>query len=220
MRHASAFTKFAALGLATISAVACDSMGGKGDSNLQAAVDSSSLVKTDSAPAMTDANIFAMLDMANVSDSSGGAMASSKGTHADIKSFGQMMVKDHHNMRQEGMDLAKTLNVTPEPALNDSLKALSDSAHAALAAMPKGTQWDRAYIDHAVMEHQMVLNRARAARSVTKNAELQGLLDKAVPAVQTHLDRAMDIQRRLGGGTVAKADSAHAAHDAAAKKAP
>ena len=208
MSHRSAFRLFAVFGLAAFGAAACDSMGGKGDSSLKAAIDSTTLVKADSAPAITDANIFAFLDMANVSDSSGGAMASTKGTNADIKSFGKMMMTDHHNMRQQGQDLARTLNVTPAPMPNDSLKAVSDSAHAALSAMPKGAAWDRAYIDHAVMEHQMVLNRARAARSVTKNAELQNLLDKAAPEVEKHLERATEIQRKLGGGTVARADSA------------
>lgn len=209
MRHASTLTMYAALALGTFGALACDSMGGKGDSTLQAAVDSTALVAGDSAPALTDANIFGMLDVANVSDSAGGAMASTKGTHADIKSYGRMMMTDHHKMRQEGIDLAKTLNVTPAPPPNDSLKIVSDSAHAALAAMPKGANWDRAYIDHAVREHHMVLNRARAARTVTKNAELQGMLDKATPTVEAHLERATEIQRKLGGGIVARADSAH-----------
>ena len=210
MSHASSRKTLAVLALASLGAMACDSMGGKGDPELQKAVDSTAMVSGDSAPAMSEGNIFAMLDMANVSDSTGGAMAATKGTHADIKAFGRMMVKDHHALRQQGMDLAKTLNVTPEPAQDDSLNASSDSAHAALAKAAKGKAWDRAYIDHTVMHHQMVLNRARAARTLTQNAELQALLDKAVPSVQAHLDRAEEIQREMGGGIVAKADSAAA----------
>ena len=208
MRHHMGFRTFAVVGFATFASLACDSMGGKGDSTLIAAIDSTAMVRSDSAPAMTDANIFAMLDVANVSDSSGGAMAATKGTDADIRSFGQMMVKDHHEMRQQGIDLSRTLNVTAAPMPNDSLKAMGDSARASLTAMPKGASWDRAYIDHAVVEHQMVLHHARAARAVTKNAEVQGLLGKAIPKVQAHLDRAMEIQRKLGGGTAARAAAA------------
>lgn len=208
MLHRPAFKLLAVVGFTAFGVTACDGMGGKGDSTLQAAVDSTPLVNADSAPAITDANIFAFLDMANVSDSAGGAMASTKGTNADIKSFGRLMMTDHHNLRQQGQQLATTLNVTPAPLPNDSLKVVSDSAHAALRAMPKGASWDRAYIDHAVMEHQMVLNRARASRTVTNNAELQSLLDKATPVVESHLERATEIQRKLGGGPVARADSA------------
>jgi putative membrane protein len=213
MSHSSTFRKFAVVGLAMFGTLACDGMGGKADSTLQAAVDSTPMVKGDSAPAITDPNIFAFLDMANVSDSAGGAMAMSKGTSADIKSYGRMMVTEHHAMRKQGADLARTLNVTPQPMPNDSLKIVSDSAHAALAAMPKGTTWDRNYIDHAVREHQTVLHRARSLRGLTQNAELQGLLDKATPTAQAHLDRAMEIQRKLGGGIVARADSAAKGHD-------
>src|SRR5882672_9412111 len=37
------------------------------------------------APSMTDANIFAVLDAANVADSSDGSVAATKGTSADVK---------------------------------------------------------------------------------------------------------------------------------------
>lgn len=187
-------------------------MGGKGDSALQAAVDSTPMVARDSAPALTDANIFAILDMADAHDSAGGALASTRGTSADVKAFGREMVKDHRAMRKEGEDLARTLGVTTEPPLNDSTQAMHDSAAAVLKALPKGRDFDRAYIDHTVGAHQEVLNKVRSLRGVTKNAEIQGLIDKATPKIQEHLDKAMDIQRKLGGGVTAKADAAGTAH--------
>ena len=208
MQHLSFHSRLAALAVITLVAAACDSMGGKGDSSLQAAVDSTGMVASDSGPALTDANIFAIMDMANANDSAGGTLASTKGTSADIKGFARQMVTDHHAMRKEGQDLARTLGVTPEPPLNDSTQAMHDSASAALKALPKGKTFDRAYIDHEVGMHQEVLNKVRSLRAMTKNAEVQGLIDKAVPKIQEHLDKATDIQRKLGGGVVAKADSA------------
>ena len=208
MSYGSARMTLGALAVAALALAGCDSMGGKGDSSLQAAVDSSSMVNADSAPALTDPNIFAILDMANVQDSAGGALAASKGTNADVKAYGRQMVADHHAMRKEGQDLARTLSVTPEMPANDSTQEMHDSTAAALKAMPKGTEFDRAYIDHAVSEHQTVLNRVRSLRDRTKNNEIQSLIDKATPKVQEHLDKATEIQRKLGGGVASKAAAA------------
>ena len=211
MRHLKTHSRLVALAALALITVACKGMGGKGDSTLQAAVDSTGMVANDSAPALTDANIFAIMDMANANDSAGGALASTKGTSADIKAFGRQMVADHHAMRKEGQDLARTLGVTPDRPLNDSTQAMHDSASASLKALPKGTTFDRAYIDHEVSMHQEVLNKVRSLRGLTKNAEVQALIDKAVPKIQDHLDKATNIQRKLGGGVTAKADSAQKA---------
>ncbi|MBC7930063.1 MAG: DUF4142 domain-containing protein, partial [Rubrivivax sp.] len=111
------------------------------------------------APAMTDANIVAILDDVNVADSSAGKLASTKGTSADVKSFGTMMVKDHHALRVAGLDLAKTLSITPElPA--DNSKADEEANLKALKDAPKGAAWDKAYIDHEVTVHEQVLQTA------------------------------------------------------------
>ena len=208
MSNGSARRTLGALVLAAVAVVGCDSMGGKGDSTLKAAVDSTPMVNADSAPNLTDANIFAILDMANAQDSAGGALAVAKGTNADVKAFGRQMVTDHHAMRKEGQDLAKTLGVTPQTPPNDSSEAMHDSASAALKAMAKGREFDRAYIDHEVGGHQEVLNKVRSLHDMTKNKEIRSLIEKATPKIQEHLDKAMDIQRKLGGGVTAKADSA------------
>jgi len=40
-------------------------------------------------------------------------MATTKGTKADVRAFGVLMMKDHHALRVAGNDLAKKLNLTP-----------------------------------------------------------------------------------------------------------
>lgn len=214
MSYGSARKTLGVLAVAAVALVGCDNMGGKGDSAMQAAIDSTPMVNADSAPTLTDANIFAILDMANANDSAGGAVAATKGTSADVKAFGRQMATDHHAMRKESQDLAKTLGVTPAAPLNDSTQAMHDSVSAALKAIAKGRDFDRAYIDHAVGEHQEVLNKVRSLRDMTKNNEIQSLIDKAAPKVQEHLDKAMDIQRKLGGGVNAKAAAADSARKA------
>ncbi|MFL5608463.1 MAG: DUF4142 domain-containing protein, partial [Gemmatimonadaceae bacterium] len=105
------------------------------------------------APTMTDANIFAVLDAANVADSSDGSVAASKGTSADVKAFGRDMMRDHHALRAQGQALAKKINVTPEVPAGDNSQAAAAAWHDSLGAMPKGAAFDKAYIDHEVTAH-------------------------------------------------------------------
>ena len=163
-----------------------------------------SATATPATPALTDANIAALLDEANAADSAHGKMASTKGTNADVKAFGVLMMNDHHALRKQGQDLVKKLNVTPEPPANDSLPTKAKMVADSMTAMAKGAAWDKAYIDHEVMMHQEVLTLIDQAQSAAQNAELKDLLTKARPNVEMHLKRAQDIQGKLGS---ASADS-------------
>jgi putative membrane protein len=153
---------------------------------------------TPTAPALTDANIAALLDEANAADSAHGKIASTKGTSADVKAFGVMMMNDHHALRKQGQDLATKLGVTPAAPANDSLPAKAQMVTDSLTSMAKGAAWDRWYIDHEVAMHQEVLATIDAALGAAQAAELKDLLTKARPNVEAHLKRAQEIQGKLG----------------------
>ena len=77
--------------------------------------------------ALTDANIVALLDEANMADSAAGALAATKATSKDVKDFAKLMMSEHHALRKQGQELAKKLNVTPAPPANDPLKPLAEA---------------------------------------------------------------------------------------------
>ena len=90
----------------------------KRDSTTSGAADT--LSRADTAPAatagseaLTDANIVALLDEANMADSAAGAYALTKATNADVKAFAKLMMGEHHALRAQGQQLAQRLNVTP-----------------------------------------------------------------------------------------------------------
>lgn len=149
------------------------------------------------ASALSDANVVFILDNANMLDSAAGSVAAKKGTSADVREFAQMMMRDHHSLRQQGQDLAKKLGITPEaPAVDDS-KAALDRTMALLNGATKGKDFDKAYIDNEVTYHKAVLETATAAMGAAQNAELKNLIQKAAPAIQAHLDRAQAIQSKM-----------------------
>ena len=152
-----------------------------------------------SAPAaggLTDANIAAILDAANESDSAFGSMAVKKGKSVDVKQFGRLMMGEHHALRQQGQQLVKKLNVTPVLPTNFDLP---DKQRSAMSDLEKksGTDFDKAYIDHEVDYHQQVLETATKALGAAQNQELKDLIQKAAPVIQKHLDRAKEIQKKL-----------------------
>lgn len=156
-------------------------------------------------PALTDANIVAILDGANVADSSAGAIAAKKATNAEVRAFGQTMMRDHHALRKQGQDLAKKLGVTPALPAGDSSAAQSAAWNNQLNSLAKGAAWDKAYIDHEVTYHQAVLQTAAAALSAAQNAALKDLIQKATPNIQAHLAHAQQLQTKLAGATASAA---------------
>jgi putative membrane protein len=107
------------------------------------------------------------------------------------------MMSEHHALRKQGRDLAKQLNVTPEPPANDPVTALAQQETQALQSAPKGAQFDRTYIDQEVAAHQAVLDLADKAHDQAKNEQLKALIEKAKPVIEKHLDMAKKLQQQL-----------------------
>jgi len=148
-------------------------------------------------PALTDPNIVYILDQANAADSARGKLAETKGTNAEVKRFGRLMVGEHHGLRVAGQALAKKLNVTPLEPAGDQSVAQATQEMDALTAEAKGKAWDKAYIDYEVTYHQAVLETATKALGAAQNAELKNLIQTAAPVIQRHLDMAKQIQGKL-----------------------
>jgi putative membrane protein len=156
---------------------------------------------TGTSPALTDANIVALLDEANVADSASGAYALGKATDPDVKAFAKLMIGEHHALRVQGQQLAQRLKVKPEPPANDPLKPAAASEMAALKAAPKGPQFDRTYIEQEIGMHKAVLDLAEQAHESAQNKELKKLIEQAKPVIEKHLDRAEEIQNKLAKPT-------------------
>jgi putative membrane protein len=145
----------------------------------------------------TDANIFALLDEANMADSAAGALAGTKGTASAVRDFGKRMARDHHTLRTQGEALAKKLKITPTPPAGDNLVADAQKGMDNLNATAKGKDFDKAYIDSEVDVHKKVLDLATKAMEQAQSTELKNLIQKAAPTIKGHLDLAESIQKNL-----------------------
>jgi len=156
-------------------------------------------VGTSSAQSVSDAQIAHIVVTANQVDIDAGKIAAARGTHADVKAFGQQMVTDHTGVNKSATSLAAKLKVTPEDnATSGSLKAGGEKNLANLKSL-KGAAFDKAYVDNEVTYHQAVLDALdKTLIPGAKNEELKALLVKVRPAFVAHLEHAKKIQSSLG----------------------
>ena len=196
------------LALTLCASLALTACGGESEDSVMAGAESLA-VANPAIAGLSDPNILAVLDAINVADSATGALAATKGTDREVREYGQMMVREHHQMRLEGKRVAASSGMGPELPANDPGEANQTTAMASLEQASRGQEFDRAYIAHAVRAHEEALGTVRNAEGSTTNAQIRGLVQKAIPAIEAHLNRAKEIQRRIGGGdtTATRADS-------------
>lgn len=191
--------RLATLAIATLAIVACSKKENYADTTSIAnpATDTSGTAGALAAGTWTDANIFALLDEANMGDSAAGAVAVTKGTASAVRDFARRMVRDHHQLRAQGEALAKKLKITPTPPADDPVMSASQKHLDNINATAKGKDFDKAYIDGEVEMNKSVLEIATKAASQTQNTELKNLIQKAAPVIQGHLDLAESVQKSL-----------------------
>lgn len=193
--------KVAALAVAAMAVAACSKKdGGAADTTAASSTtttDTSAIAasSTSAGGGWSDANIFALLDEANVADSSEGAIAVTKGTSAAVRNFGKLMVSDHHKLRVQGEALAKKMKITSTPPVDDNIPPDAQKEMDNLNSTAKGKDFDKAYIDGQVDDHMKVLQLAVKAMGQAQSTELKNLIQKATPVVQSHLDKAESIQK-------------------------
>jgi putative membrane protein len=151
------------------------------------------------AQAPTDPQIAAIVVTANQVDIDAGKLAASKGSSADVKSFGEQMVTDHTGVNKQAKELVTKLKVTPED--NPTAQSLKKGGAENVAQLKtlSGKAFDKAYIDHEIAYHQQVLDALdKTLVPNAQNAELKALLVKVRPAFVAHLEHAKHIQASLG----------------------
>jgi putative membrane protein len=150
------------------------------------------------AQGVDDAQIASIVVTANQVDIDAGKLASSMGSNADVKKFGQQMVTDHTGVNKQAVELVTKLKVTPKDnPTSQSLKAGGEANVANLKKM-KGAAFDKAYVDHEVEYHQAVLDAVdKTLIPNASNADLKALLVKVRPAFVAHLEHAKQIQASM-----------------------
>jgi putative membrane protein len=149
------------------------------------------------APALDDAAIVGIFDIANTWDIATGSLAATKATRQDVKDFGAMLARDHKYVQQQGRDLAARLKVTPTPVpASFQLKVSHDAAMKKLEGL-SGTAFDKAFLEHEVAYHKAVVDAVTTTLlPAIKNAEVKAFVEKVAPAFVAHMQAAEHLLKK------------------------
>jgi putative membrane protein len=148
------------------------------------------------ASSMSESNVLALLELTHTADSALGALGATTGTATDVKEFGRMILREHHALRKDAMDLGVRLGITaetPRVPPDDAPATLRDS----LAALQPGAAWDREYMNYAIAVHEASMENTARALAATQRAEVKQFVDKSVPILQKHIDKARSLRKSL-----------------------
>lgn len=144
-------------------------------------------------PKLDDPTIVAIFDAANTYDVETGSLAASEGRSPAVREFGKMLARDHQNVRAQGRELAKSLNVTPTPPKDFALAKAHVEAMRALKKQ-QGDAFDRAFLQHEVDFHNAVIDAVtKTLLPAIQNAEVKDLVTKVAPAFVAHRDAAQNL---------------------------
>ena len=146
----------------------------------------------------TDAEIAHIAYTAGVLDIAAARQALAKSRNPDVRSFAEVMVRDHEAVNGLALDLVKKLGVTP--ADNSTSTALSAQAAATekrLGAL-SGTAFDRAYVENEAAYHKAV-NAALGSTLIPSadNAELKALLETGLKLFSEHQRHSEHLAAKL-----------------------
>jgi putative membrane protein len=151
------------------------------------------------APSDTAA-VLGKLHHANQMEIQMGKMAQEKGQAKEVKAFGKTLVTDHTAMDKKVMSLAKQQKIdlpTSMPPMNDPNMTKLQGA--------TGAEFDRAFAQAMVADHQRDVEEAKAAHSSATDPKLKTLLGAAIPVLEKHRETAQKLTNSLGASASAGA---------------
>jgi putative membrane protein len=145
-----------------------------------------------------DTQIVAHLHAVNQLEIELGKLAESNGT-AKVKSFGQMLVKDHTASDTKLIAFAKQHKLSPIPA-DESMSAAEktdlDTEKGKLQTL-KGTAFDQELLPMMVKAHDAELAKADANIKIASDPQLKTMLEELKPVLQKHADEARSLEQPM-----------------------
>jgi putative membrane protein len=128
----------------------------------------------------------------NLAEVQMGQLAQEKSQNADVKSFGQMLAKDHGDANAKASDVANQLGVTPPEEPSKKQKA----DYAKMSKL-SGDAFDKQFASHMVMDHKKDIKEYQAD---TKNKDATAdYASQTLPTLQKHLETAESLTKSLSG---------------------
>jgi putative membrane protein len=157
-----------------------------GDEAMPPAYDDSATAGVD---ATADADFFRNAMDGNQKEVALGNLAQEQAQDQAVKDYAAMMVADHTAMNQQ---------VAAAAGMADAAMPAADASATADLEGKTGADFDRAYIDMMVADHEKTVAMFEDAAQNAATEEARTLAASALPKLREHLQRARELQQQPG----------------------
>lgn len=136
-----------------------------------------------------------------------GRLAQQNGMSQDVKSYGEMLVRDHTSMDEKLMSYAQQKGFTlaePRPLNDVERKAMAaEKASMEKLQVLKAQPFDASFLAHMVGGHDMALGKVMAAQQTFTSSDIASVLQQHAQAIGQHRQQAYTLLGRIGPGATA-----------------
>ncbi len=111
-----------------------------------------------------------------------------------VKTFGAMMVDDHTQANNELKSIAANKNLTLPVTMNNKDQKMYDDLK-----KKTGSDFDNAYIQMMVSDHEKDLSDFKKESAEGKDADISSFATKTLPVLQKHMEAAKAAQQAIMG---------------------
>jgi putative membrane protein len=129
----------------------------------------------------------------NLAEVQMGQLAQKNGNSEGVRSYGQMLVKDHSDANQKATQAANDLGVTPPTEPNSKQK----SSHDRMSKLT-GAKFDQAFIKDMVTDHKKDIKEYEA--EAKKNDAAGSYAKESLPVLRKHLQNAEALSQEQTTG--------------------
>jgi len=137
---------------------------------------------------------------ANYAEIDAGKLAQDKSASQDIKSFADMMVKDHTDANDKAIAVAKEIGVTPPTG-----SSVMEKAEYLKLKVLSGNTFDRSFRSSMIKDHQAVIKEFQ--KEALRNDAAGQFAKATLPTLQKHLEMAQSLGaagHTMGSGSTNK----------------
>lgn len=131
----------------------------------------------------------------NMAEVGAGKLAEDKGTHAEVKAFGAMMVKEHTLAEAK---LKSIVTADPSVKMPDTMLAPKDAATKTKLEAASGKEFDTLYIQAQIEGHTAALKLQQDYAKDGSDIKLRAYAMEMVPIVAGHLEHAKKLAGQMG----------------------
>ena len=148
------------------------------------------VAKAQTDPDTTAKHFLIMASIGNLQEVNSGQLAEQRGTRADVRSFGKMMITDHTQAQQNLIQLAKMKGYNLPPEATGGIQADLNLKNAT-------TAFDRLYVHNMLADHRNTVQMFANYAVTGKDPDVRLFAQQTLPTLKAHLKEIKAIDGKL-----------------------